>query len=242
MLPLRDILSTERTKAFRFGHHGLTIIISGHEELFFEFNSEARRETCVKLLERQMNDVQQRLASGESPQVSQGKQEALILEDSSGYDDLEARHPESESLPTVMFTSTSSTFLSFKPPQPLKFTCLTIGSRGDVQPYIALGKGLKADGHQVKIATHPEYKDWIEGVSGGSSGVSQPYPDLIVVAAAWDRVFVCGWRPSGTHAYLCRERNVYRSVPQRRATQGKGNPLFVSLRRTISQRRSSEDG
>src|ERR1700733_15290159 len=172
MLPLRDILSTERTKAFRFGHHGLIIIISGHEELFFEFNSEARRETCVELLERQMNDVQQRLATGESPQVSQGKQEALILEelDSSGYDDLEAR-PESESLPTVMFTSTSSTFLSFKPPQPLKFTCLTIGSRGDVQPYIALGKGLKADGHQVKIATHPEYKDWIEGVSDESSGV-----------------------------------------------------------------------
>lgn len=168
MLPLRDILSTERTKAFRFGHHGLIIIIKGHEELFFEFNSEARRETCVELLERQMNDVQKRVASGESPHISQGKQEALVLEelDSSSLDDWEARPPpESESLPAVMFTSTSSTFLCFKPPQPLKFTCLTIGSRGDVQPYIALCKGLKADGHQVKIATHIEYKDWIEGVS-----------------------------------------------------------------------------
>lgn len=168
MLPLRDILSTERTKAFRFGHHGLIIIIRGHEELFFEFSSEARRETLLGLLERQMNDVRKRLAAGDGSQVTQGQQEALILEelDSASLDDWEARPPpESESLPAVMFTSTNSTFLSFKPNKPLRFTCLTIGSRGDVQPYIALCKGLKADGHHVRIATHVEYKDWIEGVS-----------------------------------------------------------------------------
>lgn len=38
---------------------------------------------------------------------------------------------------------------------------LTIGSRGDVQPFIALGKGLKKEGHKVTIATHAEFKDWI---------------------------------------------------------------------------------
>ena len=206
MLPLRDILSTERTKAFRFGHHGLIIIIKGHEELFFEFNSEARRETCVELLERQMNDVQQRPASGDASQASQGKQEALILEelDSSSLDDWEARHaPDSESLPTVMFTSTSSTFLSFKPPQPLNFTCLTIGSRGDVQPYIALCKGLKADGHRVKIATHIEYKDWIEEVSSKCLGLPRLHSNIVAFAVAWDRVRPCRWRPGRTHADLC---------------------------------------
>ena len=35
-LPIRDILSLEKTKATRFGHHGLVIIVKGHEELFFE--------------------------------------------------------------------------------------------------------------------------------------------------------------------------------------------------------------
>lgn len=30
----------------------------------------------------------------------------------------------------------------------------TIGSRGDVQPYIALGLGLLKDGHKVMIVTH----------------------------------------------------------------------------------------
>jgi sterol 3beta-glucosyltransferase len=41
------------------------------------------------------------------------------------------------------------------------FVCLTIGSRGDVQPYIALGRGLQKEGHKVTIVTHEEYKKWI---------------------------------------------------------------------------------
>jgi len=35
---------------------------------------------------------------------------------------------------------------------------MTFGTRGDVQPYIALGVGLKAVGHQVTIATLDEFK------------------------------------------------------------------------------------
>lgn len=33
-----------------------------------------------------------------------------------------------------------------------------MGSRGDVQPLIALGKGLKSEGHKVKVATHKEFQ------------------------------------------------------------------------------------
>ena len=39
---------------------------------------------------------------------------------------------------------------------------MTIGSRGDVQPYIALCKRLLAEGHRPKIATHREFRSWIE--------------------------------------------------------------------------------
>ena len=59
---------------------------------------------------------------------------------------------------------------------PKHFVCLTIGSRGDVQPYIALALGLKAHGHRVTIVTHAEYKEWIEGwgighrTAGGDPG------------------------------------------------------------------------
>lgn len=53
-------------------------------------------------------------------------------------------------------------------PMPSKhFVCLTIGSRGDVQPYIALGKGLQKEGHTVTIVTHEEYKEWVTGFGVG---------------------------------------------------------------------------
>lgn len=52
--------------------------------------------------------------------------------------------------------------VDFKPIKPQRITCLTIGSRGDVQPYIALCKGLIAEGHQPRIVTHVEFKPWIE--------------------------------------------------------------------------------
>jgi sterol 3beta-glucosyltransferase len=46
---------------------------------------------------------------------------------------------------------------------PRTFAMLTIGSRGDVQPYIALALRLKKDGHTIVIITHEEFKGWIEG-------------------------------------------------------------------------------
>lgn len=170
-LPIRDILAIEKTKATRFGHHGLIVIIKGHEELFFEFGAEDKRDAFVALVERQMDDVKRRLAAGESS-VTPGKRDAMILEEfeartSNSSDSDPSPMPDSlaDSLPAVMFTSASSTFLTFKPNKSLHFTFLTIGSRGDVQPYIALAKGLMADGHRVRIATHGEFQEWVESAS-----------------------------------------------------------------------------
>ncbi|RDB29507.1 Sterol 3-beta-glucosyltransferase [Hypsizygus marmoreus] len=179
-LPIRDILALEKSKASRFGHHGLVIIVKGHEELFFEFGAEEKRNAFIALLNQQMDDVRRRLALGESTDTSPGKRDALILEEfdarksGGGESDPAPAIPESmtDSLPAVMFTSASSTFLTFKPAKSLHFTFLTIGSRGDVQPYIALAKGLITDGHRCKIATHGEFKDWIEahGIEFGYVG------------------------------------------------------------------------
>ena len=43
----------------------------------------------------------------------------------------------------------------------MHITILTIGSRGDVQPFIALGKGLQQAGHQVKLATYTNFESLI---------------------------------------------------------------------------------
>lgn len=74
--------------------------------------------------------------------------------------------PKAINLPREILTSMES----------LHFVCLTIGSRGDVQPYIALGLGLIKEGHRVTIVTHGEYKEWIVGfginhrTAGGDPG------------------------------------------------------------------------
>ncbi|KAJ3786365.1 glycosyltransferase family 1 protein [Lentinula aff. detonsa] len=166
-LPLRDILSVEKSKPTRFGQHGLTVIIKGHEELFFEFGAEDKRDAFVLLIERQIEDVRRRLEEGDTSVPTPGQRDALVLEelDIHSYSPISEHHPSgpdnlTDSLSAPMFSS--STFLTFKPQKSLHFTFLTIGSRGDVQPYIALAKGLQADGHKVRIATHKEFKEWIE--------------------------------------------------------------------------------
>ncbi|KZT52776.1 glycosyltransferase family 1 protein [Calocera cornea HHB12733] len=167
IIPIKDIISVEKQRAFSLMYHGLAVVIKGHEELFLEFSSSERRDACIKLLDSQMDVIRQQELTG--PAVPTQSQK-----DSESLEELEPTTPALEpeiprldagpdSAPAVMFTSTSSTFLTFRPQEPLRFTFLTIGSRGDVQPYIALGKGLKADGHHVRIATHGEFKSWIEG-------------------------------------------------------------------------------
>src|SRR3990170_2831017 len=39
----------------------------------------------------------------------------------------------------------------------MRIAIIALGSRGDVQPYIALGKGLKCAGHSVRLVTHENY-------------------------------------------------------------------------------------
>ncbi|TGO64271.1 hypothetical protein BOTNAR_0090g00010 [Botryotinia narcissicola] len=45
---------------------------------------------------------------------------------------------------------------------PLNIDIQIVGSRGDVQPFIVLGQELKASGHRIRIATHGNFKDFVE--------------------------------------------------------------------------------
>lgn len=48
------------------------------------------------------------------------------------------------------------------PPPPLNVVIQVVGSRGDVQPFVALGKVLKETyGHRVRLATHETFKDFV---------------------------------------------------------------------------------
>jgi sterol 3beta-glucosyltransferase len=40
----------------------------------------------------------------------------------------------------------------------MQILAIALGSQGDVQPYVALAKGLQADGHSVRLMTHTNYE------------------------------------------------------------------------------------
>lgn len=43
----------------------------------------------------------------------------------------------------------------------MRILITTFGTRGDIQPYIALGQGLQAAGHQIEICTAAGYRDFV---------------------------------------------------------------------------------
>lgn len=48
------------------------------------------------------------------------------------------------------------------PPPPMNVVIHVVGSRGDVQPFVALGKVLKDTyGHRVRLATHPTFQQFV---------------------------------------------------------------------------------
>ncbi|GJC83735.1 sterol 3-beta-glucosyltransferase UGT80A2 [Colletotrichum liriopes] len=46
-------------------------------------------------------------------------------------------------------------------PMPLNIVIQVVGSRGDVQPFLALAAALQKVGHRVRIATHPQFSSFV---------------------------------------------------------------------------------
>jgi vancomycin aglycone glucosyltransferase len=57
----------------------------------------------------------------------------------------------------------------------------TIGSRGDVQPLVALALELRALGHEVRLCVPPDFKEWIEGLGFAATPIG---PELRKLTAA----------------------------------------------------------
>ena len=176
ILPLKDVENVDKEKGFRMGYHGLVLVIRGHEELFFEFMSAEDRDDCavtlLQILEagKYMDDDSTILPADEDS-AALAKDEHRLLQEarSSSKGDANVVVPDTnktifshDQASPILFDDPKVSIINFKPPGSLRITCLTIGSRGDVQPYIALCKGLIADGHKARIATHREFQPWIE--------------------------------------------------------------------------------
>jgi hypothetical protein len=62
--------------------------------------------------------------------------------------------------------ATSEAARSFAPPPVpiprMAIVLMVVGTRGDIQPFVALGKLLKANGHRVRLATHVLYRPLVK--------------------------------------------------------------------------------
>jgi sterol 3beta-glucosyltransferase len=45
----------------------------------------------------------------------------------------------------------------------MRIAILTVGTRGDVQPFVAFGAALQQNGHAVRLCTHPEFQELVTG-------------------------------------------------------------------------------
>ncbi|KAF2115504.1 sterol 3-beta-glucosyltransferase [Lophiotrema nucula] len=173
ILPMRDIENVNKEKGFRFGYHGLAVVIRGHEELFFEFSKAEYRDECAVIIHRIIESAKyiaddKSSSSGIDSDDEAAKNEHDLLQEA--RDGVEPslnisqiiRGADHDRLPLI-FDDPTASIVDFKPAVPLNIVCLTIGSRGDVQPYIALCKDLIKEGHKAKIATHAEFEGWVRG-------------------------------------------------------------------------------
>ncbi|KIR31721.1 sterol 3beta-glucosyltransferase [Cryptococcus deuterogattii MMRL2647] len=167
--PVEDVENVISVPGIRAHFYAFALQIKGHEDLRFEFWKQASRDEVMAHIKS---------LAGKNPVVTAlGSRSSLSRTPDSGKQTFEM-HPADVLAPSKssLFEPLSVTgdclpYLPFVANQPLftarlkprTFVCLTIGSRGDVQPYIALGLGLKNHGHKVVIVTHSEFKDWVEG-------------------------------------------------------------------------------
>jgi sterol 3beta-glucosyltransferase len=63
----------------------------------------------------------------------------------------------------------------------MQVAIITIGTRGDIQPYIALGQGLQAAGYEVKVVTFQAFESFVRGSGLDFAAVSGDLASLMTM-------------------------------------------------------------
>jgi sterol 3beta-glucosyltransferase len=195
----RLVHAAKPLKLSGFSITGLVLEIEGQKDLRFEFPKEEARDKTVRRINSVLSAAKASAPSSDSNSDSTGPS-SFLGDQGTGVVSASptgARTPEEcastavailapisqlhQRSKTTIFDPAILPLLpkainmppeTFRGISPRHFVCLTIGSRGDVQPYIALGLGLIKQGHRVTIVTHEEYKIWVEafGIAHRTAG------------------------------------------------------------------------
>ncbi|KAH9480450.1 Sterol 3-beta-glucosyltransferase [Psilocybe cubensis] len=200
-LPLSSVRSVKPFSMNWISVEGITITIEGKPDLNFTFKTALIRDQAIKNITSSMSSLQiGQLNLSSVPSSPTSTKSSFSFNSytppsslSGKLDPVSFFAPLSRSLAAAAEAAAHSTLprmdrlnqipkvLNFPrevliTEKYLHFVCLTIGSRGDVQPYIALGVRLIKEGHTVTIVTHEEYRDWVVGfgirhrTAGGDPG------------------------------------------------------------------------
>lgn len=86
----------------------------------------------------------------------------------------------------------------------MKVLLPTLGSAGDVHPFLAIGKAMQARGHDVEVLTNPVFFDMVQraGLQFHPVGTPQHYADVIGSPKLWHSIDGLGvlWRRMARHA------------------------------------------
>lgn len=159
-LPLADIESCYREQGFIFGHEGLILVVRGNDELCFEFSSAVARDDAERIISKRMQDLKSKRKEPVSPTTN-----ILELDPHFAKMKLFEDKINAKGIDVPLLVDKNPYYETTVKPhgKRLRIGLLTIGSRGDVQPYIAFGKGLQKEGHEVVIMTHGEFREYVEG-------------------------------------------------------------------------------
>lgn len=191
-LPISIIKGVKPVGTHFFQRNCLSLLLEGQEDLQFDFKTLTKRDHAIQLINGAIeklaldslsisphstasNTTRSFSSDGSFPYAprSRIRSATSILAPLSRTLSEVLSNGDPNNIPDKILNLPRETLF---PRPPLHFMCLTIGSRGDVQPYIALGLGLKKEGHRVTIVTHEEYKGWVQGfgiehrTAGGDPG------------------------------------------------------------------------
>ncbi|CAD1780810.1 similar to Saccharomyces cerevisiae YLR189C ATG26 UDP-glucose:sterol glucosyltransferase, conserved enzyme involved in synthesis of sterol glucoside membrane lipids [Maudiozyma barnettii] len=166
ILPISKIDTCYTEKSFRFSYFALVLVVRGHEELFIEFYTEASRNDMESILLDRISSLNDQFGSDSQNLLN----DTLVSTDA-----FIENNPSSAKLKffedkisangfnvPLLIDQNPNVKVSIKTKRQYQIGLLTIGSRGDVQPYIALVKGLIKEGHIVTIITHEEFRGFVE--------------------------------------------------------------------------------
>lgn len=177
IIPLKDIIHIGK-EPIQSSNLVLEVAETSYSAFTFRFPDPADRKDADEIIhsvwQQQLKEKEKVTPDGSTNQDATDS-EARFLEYSLRSARLATYEPSATSqlnrrIPPLIFDPTSMQYNEIflqKPMKALTFAMMMIGSRGDVQPYIALCQGLMNEGHKCIILTHGEFKEKVESYGIG---------------------------------------------------------------------------